>query len=260
MECEMKVVQTTAKLFWCVMLLVSIASCGGTESQLTSAEDEQVEAPFWPTTKPGDPQLSSSHKLYRFYQAAQAKLLPANYFRDLIAANANIDIKYADWPRYQPGWSNGGTIYHPAVNKSLASWTTNDWSGFYNELFHAWWGNVFTKAAKYSVQRNQLLTNERRSHYRRANPSKPLLAQEEAYSETIATLMIYMHPKYNPNLPNQRGYMALSDYKYAIGKTVSPVSHGEQPGYTPEAESTYPNEMEYAIIFQLLTDVEPPRD
>lgn len=227
-------------------------------NNLSSINADQTEVPFWPTQKPGDAQLSSSHSLFTHFQAAQAKQLPANYFRDLIAANAKIDIKYADWPSYKPGWFSGGTIYHPAAKTALSAWTSMDWSSFYNELFHAWWGNVFTKSAKYQNQRSQLLTEERKSFYRQANPNNPLLAQEEGYSETISTLMVYMRPLYNPAMPNQHGFMPLSEYKYNTGKTVSPVSHGDRPGFTPAAETTYLNPFEYSVIFTIFTDTQPP--
>lgn len=247
-----------ARAFALAATLSLIASCGEAPKTASALLAEQTETPFWPTAKPGDGQLSTRHALYPYFAAAQGKLLPGNFFRELIAVNSSIAIKYGDWPRYQPGFFSGGTIYHPAVGKELSTWNNMDWSSFYNELFHAWWGNVFTKAAKYQTTRSQILTEERKQHYRQAHRTNPLLAQEEGYSETIASLMIMMYPRYNPSLPAQRGYAPLADYKYDTGKTVSAVSHGEQPGYDPAAEWTYMNEFEYSLLFQVFVDSTPP--
>ncbi len=248
--------------FWIAMLT---ASCGvDMSSRLTTADEEVgtdfglVADPFWQVTKPGDEKLTSGHSLSSYFVAAQAKQLPTNYFRDLISARANIGLRYADWPRYQPGGGTSGTIYHPKVGKPFSQWTGMDWSSFYNELYHAWWGTVFTKSTKYAADRSALLTSERRSHYQRAHPRDPLLAQEEAYSETVATLMMYLTPKYHPELPNNTGFYELSTFLYHTGKTVAPVSHSERPGFTPEAENTYPNRAEYAVVFRQLTDFQPP--
>jgi hypothetical protein len=148
-------------------LSLGLAGCGHAELGVSDLKSDQTEAPFWPTAKPGDDQLNTAHALYRYFSASRAKQLPANYFRELIGANSDVVVKYADWPRYQPGWFSGGTIYHPAFNKPLETWGSSDWSTFYNELFHAWWGNVFMKASKYATIRGQLLTAERDAHYRR---------------------------------------------------------------------------------------------
>ncbi len=239
-------------------LLTFLASCGKAPVSESLLASDQAETPFWPTAKPGDGQLNQRHALYPYFSAAQAKLLPGNYFRELISSNSNVIVKYGDWPRYQPGFFSGGTIYHPAANKALSTWGNLDWSSFYNELFHAWWGNVFMKATKYQSTRTQILTTERKEHYRQAHRTDPLLAQEEGYSETIASLMIMMYPRYNPQFPSQRGYAPLSEYKYDTGKTVAAVSHGEQPGYDPAAEWTYMNEFEYSVLFQIFADFAPP--
>jgi len=246
---------------WMMAVAVCALSACGVQSESSelqsSANDEIVEQPFYEVNKPSDPQLNSGHTLYRYFQAAQAKKLPANFFREIIAANGSISVRYGDWPRFQPSGA-GGTISHPAVGKAFTEWKNGDWSSFYNELFHAWWASVFTRASSYATIRSQLLTSERRSHYARAHPSNPLLAQEEAYSETIMSLMTYMYPSYHPNLPNNTGYRTLDLFPYDTGKTVSPVSHSESPGYTPEAENIYPNQFEYSVIFKIMTDHEPP--
>ncbi len=238
--------------------LTLVTSCGQSPEAKSTLASDQTETPFWPTSKPGDGQLNQRHALYAYFSAAQAKLLPANFFRELISTNSDVFVKYGDWPRYQPGFFSGGTIYHPAVGKALSTWNNSDWSSFYNELFHAWWGNVFTKATEYQTTRSQILTAERKEHYRQAHHTDPLLAQEEGYSETISSLMILMYPRYNPSLPSQRGYAPLSEYKYDTGKTVSAVSHGDQPGYDPAAEWTYMNEFEYSVLFQIFADSTPP--
>ena len=239
-----------------VLFFIGCGQSDDQELQLNSLSAEFDPTPFWPEEKPGDASLSSRHILYPYFQAAKAKHLPLNYFRDLIADGARLKIRYADWPRYQPGWT-GATLYHPMIGKNFSEWKRMDWASFYNELFHAWWGQVFQKEARFATDRRSLLTRERKQHYRKAHPRDPLLAQEEAYSESIATLMIYLYPQYNPDGPEGR-YYALSFYTYNRGRTVSPVSHSEQPGYTPEAENTYPNAAEYRVFFRQLTDHEPP--
>lgn len=251
------------KALLAISLLISFG-CGQSpgnfqnESRLNLADDDRfVLDPWWSYDKEGDPRLSGRHALSKYFKAAKQKKLALNYFRDLIGTNAKIAIRHGDWPKYQPGIFSGGTIYHPAVGKSFDQWNRLDWSSFYNELFHAWWGSSFTKSSKYADARNALLTSERRQHYRRAHPRNPLLAQEEAYSETIATLMIYAYPQYNPEGPESR-YFNLPFFVYQKNKTVAAVSHSDRPGFTPEAETTYPNIEEYRVMFRLLFDAAAP--
>ena len=245
------------KLFILAPILFLLTSCGSDQKSQVSSPKDIVEQPFWQISKPGDDALRTGHVLSTYFVAAQDKKLPTNYFRDIIAARANVRVRYAEWPSFQPG-SGGGTISHPKVGQPFSEWRSLDWSSFYNELYHAWWASVFTRSASYAADRTAILTTERKAHYRRAHPSDPLLAQEEAYSETIATLMIYMYPRYNPQSTSGVGYAELIDYPYNQNRTVSPVSHSDRPGYTPEAETTFPNTAEYAVIFRQLTDSTPP--
>lgn len=50
----------------------------------------------------------------------------------------------------------------------------------------------------------------------------------------------------------------LSQLYYNRGKTVSPVSHGDVPGFTPKAESTDSDQEEYSLIFLKLSGQKPP--
>jgi hypothetical protein len=244
------------KIVTLILLSLAAWSCG--QEQPSKLSDTGfVDTPWWSYDKPSDRTLSTRHALAPYFRAGKEKKLALNYFRDLISSNSDIAIKYGEWPKYQPGWFSGGTIYHPAVNKPFSKWGRLDWSSFYNELFHAWWGNVFMKDSRYAFVRQQILTTERKQHYRQAHPSKPLLAQEEAYSETVAALMIYAAPQYNPHGPESRFY-DQPYFTYQTGKTVSPVSHSDRPGFTPAAETTYPNQFEYKVMFRILFDADAP--
>jgi hypothetical protein len=241
-----------------VSLFLTLAGCSQEPTSHLKEIEALVEAPFWSVDKPGDEALTSGHALSPYFVAAKAKQLPANYFRDIIKTRGAIRVRRADWPSFQPGLG-GGTISHPKVGAAFSEWRNSDWSSFYNELYHAWWASVFSRSAQYAADRDALLTSARRTQYRRAHPTDPLLAQEEAYSETIATLMIYLYPKYNPNAASGTGFYELADYPYNQNRTVSPVSHSDRPGYTPEAETTFPDPAEYAVIFRQLTDSVPPQ-
>ncbi|MEY4630523.1 MAG: hypothetical protein RIQ81_643 [Pseudomonadota bacterium] len=195
--------------------------------------------------------------------AASAKGLPTPFFDELIANGAWIAVKSTSGgPSYYPGIFTGGTIYHPSVGQPLSMWTASDWSLFYNELFHAWWGNVFMKSASYSAWRDRFPGNAALlNKYRAAHPRDPRLAMEEAWSETAAFILMvwYPRPHFDTN-GNLLGYRAASLEQLAYRKdhTVAPVSHSDRPGYTPAAESTYPDESEYAGLFQLMTGKKLP--
>ncbi len=228
-----------------------VMSCGRSadKSMLTDTSER-----FWPVSYPSDTQLNQSHTLMPYMKAAAARELPLRFFRELIESGSSVSVVEGSWPSYRPGVFYGGTISMPSAANSGA-WSRNEWSSFYNELFHAWYGLVFQKAAVYSSIRAQVNTQERMNHYRRANPSSPALAQEEAWSETVATLLIELAPI---KIENHWKYTTLDKMTYSIGRTVAPVSHSDRPGYTPEAEDTYPADWEYAILFRMLTMVNLP--
>lgn len=229
-----------------------VCSCGRniTPAKLTA----ETPARFWPVSMPTDAQLNQSHTLMTYMAAATARELPLRYFRELIENNVAISVVEGDWPSYRPGYFYGGTIYMPSSANPTA-WSRGEWSSFYNELFHAWYGHVFKKLAIYASTRSQVWTEERIRHYRRANPSDPALAQEEAWSETVATLIIQLTPV---KINDQVKYPGLDKFGYDTARTVAPVSHSDRPGYTPEAETTYPANWEYAVLFRTLTMVNLP--
>ena len=209
---------------------------------------------FWPVALPGDSNLDQTHALMPYMRAAESRELPVRYFRELIRAGSAVVVIEGNWPSYKPDAISGGSIYMPSASNPSA-WTKNEWSSFYNELFHAWFGNIVRRSEFYRSLREQIHTEERRSHYAQAVPSDPWTAQEEGWSETVGALILTI-------APTDRGgglqYVSLADCAYAIGRTVAPVSHSERPGYRPEAETSYLAPWEYALLFETLTDVPLP--
>ncbi len=247
-----------------LLLTLFVVGCGSAEKiedySLSSASfADFVDEPWWTYQLPADAQLNRRHVLYKYFVVAKQKKLPTNLFRDLIRANSGVKLSQGDWPSYQPGGAfSGGTIRHPAIAEQPASWKRIDWASFYNELFHAWWQDVFMKSGTYSSERSQLLTSERSKFYRQAHPRNPRLAQEEAYSETINTLMFYTSPQYNPETSEQDRFYALNFFVYNKNRTVSPVSHSDRPGFTSAAEQTFPAEWEWKIVFKMIFGSEAP--
>ena len=233
-------------------LLLCLSSCG---QKPAASQIKEEAARFWMVSVPSDSQLSQNHPLMPYMKAAAARELPLGYFREIIENNAGVSVGEGNWPTYQPGIFSGGTIYMPS-SSDPTSWSRIQWSSFYNELFHAWFGNVFTKLPRYQSTWNSIWTPERSEHYSKANPSDPKLAQEEAWSETVMTVMIDLAPVRWPE--GSMKYPKFENFVYSIGRTVAAVSHSERPGYTPEAETTYPASWEYDILFQSLTMVAPP--
>lgn len=233
------------------IVLASLVSCGRVE---LSRPKEQSNQRFWTVYETGDSSLNQSHPLVRYMRAAAGRELPLRFFRELIKANASVTVAEGEWPSYQPGILYGGTISMPSSSRP-ESWTGPEWSSFYNELFHAWFGLVFTKDAAYVSARSKLLTPDRMDRYRKAYPSNGALAQEEAWSETVATIMIQLAPI---KIDGQFKYAAYDSFVYQIGRTVAPVSHSDRPGYTPEAENIYPDAAEYQHLFEFLVSVTPP--
>lgn len=131
-----------------LVVLLFCVSCGQPHASSTQSEFTTTADPtrWWPTSLAEDGNLSRQHVLYRYYAAALGKELPLRFFRELIQAQANVKVKEGSWPRYVPGSFGGGTIEVPRAAQP-EQWTRGDWSNFYNELFHAWWGNVFMKSS-----------------------------------------------------------------------------------------------------------------
>lgn len=248
----MSLIQKIGTLYLGLASAFILSGCGRDISSQLHGEDG---GRFWRVSEPSDQNLNQSNDLMRYMRAAAARELPLRFFRELIKANSAVTVIEGDWPRYQPGILYGGTISIPSANKP-ESWTGAEWSSFYNELFHAWYGLIFTKDPSYAKDRSDTWTTERINRYRKAYPADPKLAQEEAWSETIASIMIQLAPL---KLDGKFKYPNFSFFSYSIGRTVAPVSHSDRPGYTPEAENIYPDELEYRQIFIYLTSVEPPQ-
>lgn len=186
-----------------------------------------------------------SEQLRPYFGEAMKRSLPTPLFLDLFAVDAWIEVKSTNTgPYYQPGYITGGTIYHDSAGTPVTEWKRADFSNFYNELFHAWWGNVFLKSEKYARERDELLNDSKlKAKYRRANPNSPDLAQEEAYSETVSFLIFSFY---------QTSSSDFDKLYYQTGTTVAPVSHSDRPGYTLDAESIFPDEDEYEWLFEKL--------
>lgn len=200
---------------------------------------------------------AAADSLLKYRQAAAAKNLPTPFFDQLISAKSWISLKKTSGgPSYRPGILTGGTIYHPSIGISPYQWFSNDWSNFYNELFHAWWGNVFMKEARYASLRNRFPSNPALLRkYRAAHPRNPVLAMEEAWSETVASMLTIWYPRpYFDQDGKLLGYRNpdFSKMAYKLHHTVAPVSHSDRPGYTPAAESTYPDESEYSALLEIM--------
>jgi hypothetical protein len=209
---------------------------------------------FWVVSTAADALLSQSHALMPYMRAAAQRELPLRFFRELIEVESSVTVVEGNWPSYRPGIFYGGTILMPSADHPGA-WSRGEWASFYNELFHAWYGLIFLKADQYASMRKEVQTSERLNFYQRAHPANPALAQEEAWSETVASLMILLAPI---KINNQWQYRGVDEFAYVIDKTVAPVSHSDRPGYTPQAEQTYPAAWEYKILFKLLTMVQLP--
>jgi hypothetical protein len=191
-----------------------------------------------------------AHPFDGIIAAARAKQLPTKILQEVVQANSSIAIKSTSGgPRYQPGYFYGGTIYLPFANKSPSTWGAIDWTHFYNEAFHAWWGNIFLKSSSYKTQMKKLTSNHALiSKYKRANPHNPKLAMEEGYSETVASMMMMAYPRVRKDPVTGDWIRVPPKYEtlyYNIGRTVAAVSHSDRPGYTAAAESTYLDHAEY---------------
>ena len=204
-----------------------------------------------------------TEELRPYFVESMNRGLPLRFFLDLFRANAWISVKPSNsGPYYQPGYFSGGTIYHGAVGTPLNKWTRLDFTSFYNELFHAWWGNVFMKEQRFASERAALLNDSKRTQkYTLAHPGNPRLAQEEAYSETVGYLILLAYPLTILDPETKQPYKKIANLEelyYRIEHTVAPVGHGDRPGFTEIAESTFPDEREYSWLFEKLFRRNPP--
>ncbi len=208
--------------------------------------------------------VPSGQELESFYQEAKKRGFPTLFFDELKARNAWIVVKNTSGgAQYRRGMISGGTIYVPSAEKELEKWTSVDFSNFYNELFHAWWDKVFLVDKKYESERQKLFGDKNREEkYNRAFPGDPRRAQEEAYSETVATLMIYIAGRRYVDPKTQRVKekpLDLNQLYYRTDFSVSPVSHSDVPGYTEASENIYPDEEEYDWLFEKMFNRRAPK-
>jgi hypothetical protein len=210
----------------------------------------RVEKRFWPVRQPDDNTLSQNHPLSPFMRAAADREFPLTPFRDLIRSAARIEIMESDIYQYIPS-NSGGTIYTPAIT-NLSQWSRSEWASFYGLLFRAWFENVAPADSRYRKIYQAFHSPERATHYQRANQRLPWLAQEDAFADTISCILYVMSPL---NSGSRLTYPEITDLDFEIDRTVAPVSRSGNPGYSPEADTTYPSESEYRALFFLLTSV-----
>ena len=195
---------------------------------------------------------AGAHVFSPIIKAAKIKNLPTKILQEMVNYNSNVVIrKTSGGASYKPGLFSGGTIYLPYNVSSPSSWKNREWRLFYNEAFHAWWGNVFTKQNKYANEKYRLVGDAAlRVKYKRAHPRNPVLAMEEGYSETLASVILIAYPRIKLDADGK--YITYSpayeELYYKKGKTVAPVSHSDRPGFTPAAENTYPDQAEYSML------------
>jgi hypothetical protein len=205
---------------------------------------------------------ASAHVFSPIIQAAKLKGLPTKILNEMVQYNSNIAIKKTSGgASYKPGFFSGGTIYLPFSVTTPRNWKAIDWTLFYNEAFHAWWGTVFTKQNKYSNEKYRLVNDSAlKAKYRRAHPKNPILAMEEGYSETLASVILMAYPRLKLD-SNGKLVPYSPDFEtlyYKKGKTVAPVSHSDRPGFTPAAENTYLNHEEYSMLMVWVFDRAAP--
>ncbi len=187
------------------------------------------------------------HSLSSLSIEVKRKGLPAVFFKDI--------QQFRHWHtlRIQPGqhdsylpWSKSIILNESQFYRTASEWASRDWADFYNELFHAWWDLIFSREP---IHRDlyQSLTTTYREKYRRAHPSNPILAQEEAYSETVSAISLLI-----------AGSVSVNRLYYRLNFTVEPVGHSENPGFTELAEEIYPDSSEYTHIFFWLVGQHPP--
>jgi hypothetical protein len=135
-------------------------------------------------------------------------------------------------------------MYLPSkrFERKVSEWTGTIWADFYNELFHAWWNEVFLRESFYA--RTAELINCFLPRYRVGNWLMAHIAQEEAYSETISSVILLLANK-----------VSFERLYYQKEWTVVPVDHGESGGwfgFSKAQQNIYPSPQEYDILLRWL--------
>lgn len=244
---------------------------------------ESLDKPWYQTTcKPSE--INTKLPIYKYYAGASKKQMPVKMFCELMRVGAKVKIKMGEWHQYYQG-----TIYQsPTIQVGIQdskkfnspdTWQAFTWNSFYNELFHAFWDQVFLKDRKYKSDRDWMLSKRNLEPYRAAISRKYQIALEEGLSETVANWISVI------NRSDGRGGIKFTPkeyYRYYPSHTVAAVSHYDQGGaftvfgakienktinsilgagqakFLPGAEWTYPSEKEYVWLFNLVLDTDPP--
>ena len=168
------------------------------------------------------------------YKAADHRRLPTRMFQEIqkYRGFSAIKIFKGDWPRYYPYYNQ---IELPAryFEKVPSEWGIDQWPNFYNELFHAWWDEVFLRESSYATTRKKLRTFL--PNY--VSAGNPELCQEEALSETTGAVILLL-----------ANNVAMDQLQYRIGWSIEAVNHDDNPKFGSAASSTYPSKEEYGLL------------
>lgn len=181
--------------------------------------------------------------------AALERGLPGRFFLDIRKDYGKgwIRIEGSDWARYYPS-QNLIQVPLSMIRRSPKEWSALEWSQFYNELFHAWWDEVFQKRSLYENDRTYL----RARLFRYESTGDSRLAQEEGLSETVASVILLV-----------ANHIPIERLVYKKDWSVSAVSHSEGLAkFHASAEEIYPSPGEYELLLKWLfgTAVKPTTD
>lgn len=171
--------------------------------------------------------------------AAFERGLPGRFFLDIRKDYGKgwIRIEGSDWARYYPS-QNLIQVPLSMAKRSPKQWNALEWSQFYNELFHAWWDEVFQKRFQYENDRAYL--RERLFRYDSTGDSR--LAQEEGLSETVSSVVLLF-----------ANHVPVEKLIYKKDWSVSAVSHSEDLAkFHASAEDIYPSPGEYEMLLKWL--------
>jgi len=183
-------------------------------------------------------------------EAAKKKGLPTKLFDELAGKGKGespsaIVITGGIAPSYGGIFSNKITLPESQYEKPAAERDKAQWSTFYNELFHAWWDNVFEESIYYNKEYDRLVTKGFYEEiYKPANDDWAK-AMEEAYSETVGAMIM--------------AKLGGRSTHYDLNYTVEAVGHSDRPGYNPEAEDIYPGKWEYRDLHIWVFGTKPPK-
>lgn len=194
-------------------------------------------------------------------KAALFSDLPIILFEDITQHVSFVSIERSESHSYQAGVFPTIRIPEDQYETSPRVWSSIQWADFYRSLFHAWWDLHFSG---HKADWERRITAENLSTYRAANSSQPQLAQEYAYAETIAALiLVYLSEKarlealalketnldVRDRLLGSLQHDALESLEYKKNRTVEPVGHSEESGFTKRAENIFPGRQEYRFLF-----------